>query len=52
MESENYCESNFISHEEGYQGYDIYIEKNPDPHRGGLIWSVASESEELETDLN
>ena len=52
MESENCCESNFISHEEEYQSYDIYIEKNPDPYRGGFIWSVGNESEEIETGLS
>ena len=51
MESENYCESNFISYEEEYRGYEIYIEKKPDPYRGGFMWSVCKDCEELETDL-
>lgn len=52
MNSENYCERNFVSHEEEYQSYEVFIEKNPDPYYGGFIWSVARESEELETDLD
>ncbi|MBT1446542.1 hypothetical protein KJI95_18770 [Shewanella sp. JM162201] len=31
----------FISHEEEYKGYVIYVENNPDSYRGGYEYSVS-----------
>jgi hypothetical protein len=32
-------------------GFDIYIEPNPDQYRDGYIWSVSKDDEELKTGL-
>lgn len=42
----------FFDIEEEYKTYTIHIEKNPDQWRGGFIWSVCKEDEELETGLD
>lgn len=40
-----------IPFEEEYLGYLIFIDKNPDTYRGGLIWEISKENEILETDI-
>ena len=52
MKSEIIFDSDFVTYEEEYKGYEIYIDKNADRYRGGFIWSVSKSFEELETDLN
>ncbi|QDE29574.1 hypothetical protein [Shewanella polaris] len=37
--------------EETIDGFDIYIEPNPDQYCGGYIWSVSKNNEELDTGL-
>ncbi|MBB1425319.1 hypothetical protein H5181_02460 [Shewanella sp. SG44-2] len=37
--------------EDTIDGFDIYIEPNPDQYRGGYIWSVSKNNEELDTGL-
>ncbi len=37
--------------EETINGFDIYIEPNPDQYRGGYIWSVSTKDTELATEL-
>ncbi|WP_351088220.1 hypothetical protein [Shewanella sp. S1-49-MNA-CIBAN-0167] len=37
--------------EETIDGFDIYIEPNPDQYRGGYAWSVSKNDDELETGL-
>jgi hypothetical protein len=32
-------------------GFDIYIEPNPDQYRDGYIWSVSKDDEELNSGL-
>lgn len=46
------CNCNFVSYEEDYEGFDIYIEPNPDPYRGGYIWSVGKDCEQLVSELD
>jgi hypothetical protein len=33
--------------EDTINGFDIYIEPNPDQYRGGLVWSVSKNDAEL-----
>ncbi|MDD8060344.1 hypothetical protein [Shewanella metallivivens] len=35
--------------EETINGFDIYIEPNPDQYRGGFVWSVSKEGAELDS---
>ena len=37
--------------EEEFEGYEIYIENNPDHYRGGYEWSVSKDDETLDSDL-
>ncbi|KVX00571.1 hypothetical protein [Shewanella frigidimarina] len=37
--------------EDTIDGFDIYIEPNPDQYRGGYIWSASKNNEELDTGL-
>jgi hypothetical protein len=37
--------------EETIDGFDIYIEPNPDQYRDGYIWSVSKDDEELNSGL-
>lgn len=37
--------------EEAIDGFDVYIEPNPDQYRGGYIWSVSKEDAELDSGL-
>jgi hypothetical protein len=45
------CNCDFHGYEEEYRDYYIEIERNPDPYRGGYIWSVGDESEVQGSDL-
>ncbi len=38
-------------YEEVIDGYEIYIESNPDQWRGGVIWSVCKGDAELDCGL-
>ena len=37
--------------EETIDGFDIYIEPNPDQYRGGFVWSVSKNNEEIDCGL-
>lgn len=37
--------------EEEFEGYEIYIENNPDHYRGGYEWAVCKDDEILDSDL-
>ena len=37
--------------EDTIDGFDIYIEPNPDQYSGGYVWSVSKNNEELESRL-
>ncbi|PKH28366.1 hypothetical protein [Shewanella sp. ALD9] len=37
--------------EETIEGFDIYIEPNPDHHGEGYIWSVSKDDAELDSGL-
>lgn len=37
--------------EDTINGFDIYIEPNPDQYRGGYVWSVSKEDVELDSGL-
>jgi hypothetical protein len=37
--------------EETINGFEVYIEPNPDQYRGGYLWSVSKNNEELDTGL-
>ncbi|GGP52274.1 hypothetical protein [Shewanella saliphila] len=37
--------------EETINGFDVYIEPNPDQYRGGFVWSVSKEDAELDSEL-
>ena len=39
------------SYEEEYLGYEIYVEKNRDPYRGGFEWFVCKDANELDAGL-
>lgn len=38
----------YVPYEEIYKGHEIYIEKNPDPYREDLDWSVCRDNEVLD----
>lgn len=40
------------AHEETYLGYEIYVEVNRDPYRGGFEWSVCKDGVEIEVGLD
>lgn len=42
----------FFDVEEEYKGYVIFIERNPDPYRGGFSWSVCNDGEEIDVGLD
>jgi hypothetical protein len=50
MSIENIEEDN-LSYEEIFCGVEIYIEPNPDRYRGGFMWFVCRDENELDTDL-
>ncbi|MGI2175920.1 hypothetical protein [Shewanella ulleungensis] len=35
--------------EDTINGFDIYIEPNPDQYRGGFVWSVSKNDAELDS---
>ena len=37
--------------EEEFQGYEIFIENNPDRYRGGFSWSVCKDNEMWDSGL-
>ena len=37
--------------EDTINGFDIYIEPNPDQYRGGFVWSVSKNNEEIDCGL-
>jgi hypothetical protein len=37
--------------EETIHGFEVYIEPNPDQYRGGYLWSVSKDGEELDSGL-
>jgi hypothetical protein len=39
------------SHENIYRGVEIYIEANSDHYRGGFVWSVCRDENELDCGL-
>jgi len=46
------CESSHAEIiEETIDGFNIYIEPNPDHHSEGYVWSVSKNNEELDTGL-
>jgi hypothetical protein len=34
-------------YEEEYNGFIIYIERNPDPYRGGYIWQIIDDEQSM-----
>jgi hypothetical protein len=38
-------------HEETYNGYDIFVARNPDHYRGGFEWSVCKDETEWDSGL-
>ena len=51
MTSHQVVEHLIGSIEEEFEGYEIYIENNPDDYRGGYEWSVCKDDEMLVSDL-
>jgi len=51
MTSHQVVEHIIGSIEEEFEGYEIYIEDNPDRYRGGYEWSVCKDDEMLDSDL-
>jgi hypothetical protein len=37
--------------EDTINGFEVYIEPNPDQYRGGYLWSISKDGEELDTGL-
>lgn len=37
--------------EESFQGYEIFIEDNPDKYRGGFMWSISTDDDMWDSGL-
>lgn len=39
-------------YEELLEGYEIFVEENPDRYRGGYTWSISKEDNEIEVGVS